>query len=107
MATLDDQYQKVIDDQRSHLLEMQKNFNDLCESEKKKAQEKLATLSKEDKEGRQAVLEEQKKVLDEALARLKADVAESTRHTMHDLEGIIRQKEVLVLKDLERQLAAL
>ncbi len=105
--TLDEQYQKVIDDQRSHLLGMQKNFNELCESEKKKAQDKLAVLPKEDREGRQAVLEEQKKVLDEALASLKADVAESTRHTMHGLEAIIRQKESLVLKDLERQLAAL
>lgn len=107
MISLDEQYQKVIDDQRAHLLEMQKNFNELCESEKKKAQEKLAALPKEDREGRQAILEEQKKILDEALANLKADVAESTRHTMHDLEAIIRQKEVMVLKDLERQLAAL
>ncbi len=105
--TLDEQYQGIIDDQRSHLLGMQKEFNDLCESEKKKAQDKLAQLPKEDREGRQAVLEDQKKVLDDALASLKSDVAESTRHTMHSLEGIIRQKETLVLKDLERQLAAL
>ena len=50
--TLDEQYQGIIDDQRSHLLGMQKEFNDLCESEKKKAQDKLAQLPKEDREGR-------------------------------------------------------
>lgn len=104
---LDDQYQKIIDDQRAHLLEMQEEFNELCESEKKKAQGRLAKLDKSDREGREQVLQEQKATLDEALAKLKSDVAESTRQTMKALEDIIRQKERMILADLEKQLAAL
>lgn len=105
--TLDEQYQKIIDEQRSHLLKMQKDFNDLCELEKKRAQDRLSKIAKEDRESRQQILQQQKTVLDEALAKLKSDVAESTRHTMRALEDIIRQKEVIILEDLEKQLALL
>lgn len=102
--TLDEEYQKAIDDQRAHLLDLQAKFNDVCEGAKKNAQEKIKGLPEDDRAGREAALKEQKGVLDDALAKLKVAVGESTRHTMKQLEEIVRRKEEQVLKDLEAQL---
>lgn len=105
--TLDEEYQKTIDDQRTYLLKLQEDFNKACEVSKVKAKEALKKVPKDDKEAREAVLQAQKAELDEALMVLKQEVDKSTRETMKKLEGIMRQKEELVLKDLENQLASL
>lgn len=105
--TLDEQYQKVIDDQRAYLLSLQEDFNKECEEAKSRSQEKLHDIPESDKEAREAVLQNQKKELDAALKKLKLAVDESTRGTMRKLEDIIRQKEVKILEDLEQQIANL
>lgn len=105
--TLDEQYQKVIDDQREHLLALQNVFNKECEDAKTSAQDKLKNIPEENKEEKEEVLKKQKEELNNSLSKLKAGVDESTRSTMKALENIIRQKELLILEDLEKQLANL
>lgn len=105
--TLDEQYQKAIDDQRTYLLKIQDEFNASCDSAKTKAQEKLKTIQPEDKEAREEVLKEQKEALEEALRVLKNEVDHSTRMTMQKLELIITEKEKTIISDLEKQMAAL
>lgn len=106
--TLDEQYQKVIDDQRTYLMQLQTDFNAACEAAKVKAQEKIKTLGETaDKEAKENILKEQKAELDAALGTLKSSVDHSTRDTMKKLEAIVHQKEELILADLEKQLANL
>lgn len=105
--TLDEQYQKTIDDQRAHLMKLQADFNKVCDDAKAQAEEKLKTVPKEDKEGRETVLKEQKGVLEEALRNLKIAVDTSTRETMRKLEIIMTEKEKAILADLEKQMASL
>lgn len=104
---LDALYQKTIDDQRAHLLELQEVFNKACDSAKEVAQEKLKKLTPDDKAGREEILKEQKETLETALRQLKEDIGESTRSTMKKLEEIMRHKEEKILADLEKQLASL
>lgn len=105
--TLDEQYQKTIDDQRAYLLKLQEDFNKTCETEKKKAEEKLKMIPEENKEAREAVLKEEKAVLEKALHALKFEVDHSTKETMKKLEAIVREKEKQILTDLENQIASL
>lgn len=105
--TLDEQYQKVIDDQRSHLMNVQEEFNKACDRAKAKAQEKLKNVAPDNKEAKEAVLKEQKAELEVSLHTLKMEVDHSTRDTMKKLEGIVHEKEKFILEDLEKQLAAL
>lgn len=105
--TLDEQYQQIIDDQRTYLLKLQDDFNKKCDEAKVRAQEKLKKVPEDNKEGREAVLKEQKEELEEALHILKSEVDHSTRGTMKKLEEIVRQKEQQVLSDLEAQIAKL
>lgn len=100
-------YQKTIDDQRTHLLDLQNKFNARCDEIKKKAEEKMKPLKPDDKEGKTAVLQEQKGELETTLSWLKQEVNHSTRQTMRKLEDIQRQREKFLLEDLEKQLAAL
>lgn len=105
--TLDEQYQKTIDDQRAYLMKLQEDFNKACDSAKVKAQEKLKQIPETDKEAKEQVLKDQKVELEEALRILKTEVNNSTRLTMKQLEEIIREKEKTVLADLEKQIAEL
>lgn len=105
--TLDEQYQAAIDDQRAYLLKLQDNFNKTCEEAKETAKQKLSGLPKEDREGREVILKEQKGELEAALHNLKTEVDVSTRRTMRKLEEIIREKEKQILADLEKQMASL
>lgn len=105
--TLDEEYQKTIDDQRAYLLKLQDDFNKACEAAKTKAQEKLKGVPEENKEAREAILNEEKTELEQALHILKVEVDRSTKETMRNLEAIIRKKETAILADLEKQLAAL
>lgn len=105
--TLDEQYQKTIDDQREHLMQLQTDFNKECDDAKDRAQEKLKSIPEDHKEEREAVLLAQKEELNASLSKLKIAVDESTRDTMRKLEEIIRQKEVKILDELEQQLSAL
>ncbi|MBI5413321.1 hypothetical protein HZA42_03180 [Candidatus Peregrinibacteria bacterium] len=105
--TLDEQYQKTIDDQRTNLMILQAAFNKVCDNAKAQAEEKLKTVPQEDKEGREAVLKEQKDILEAALRDLKIAVDTSTRETMKKLEIIMTEKEKAILADLEKQMASL
>lgn len=105
--TLDEQYQQTIDDQRAHLLELQEKFNKVCDEAKEIAQEKLKAVAPDDKASRELILKEQKATLEAGLHDLKTAINESTRSTMRKLEEIMRQKEQLLLQDLEKELAAL
>lgn len=105
--TLDEQYQKTIDEQRAYLLKLQDEFNKACDVAKEKAQKRLKEIPADNKEARAAVLNEQKSELNEALSKLRQAVDESTRATMKKLEEIVRQKETKILEELEQQLAAL
>lgn len=105
--TLDEQYQKTIDDQRTHLLKLQDDFNKACDSAKVRAQEKLKNIPQENKEARETVLREQKTELEEALHYLKTEVDHSTRQTMKRLEEIVTQKEKQILSKLEEEIASL
>ncbi|MFA6521638.1 MAG: hypothetical protein WCT53_04615 [Candidatus Gracilibacteria bacterium] len=105
--TLDEQYQQTIDDQRTHLMQMQEDFNKVCDAAKVKAQEKLKQIPEDKKEERETVLKEQKATLEEALHKLKTDVDQSTKATMKKLEVIVSEKEKQILSDLETQMANL
>lgn len=105
--TLDEQYQKIIDDQRAYLLKLQDEFNKACEAAKKKAKNRLAKIPKENKEAREGVLQDEKEELEEALHILKVEVDHSTKETMHGLEAIVHEKEKQILADLEKELASL
>lgn len=105
--TLDEQYQKAIDDQRAYLMQVQTDFNKICDEAKKTAQEKLKQIPDGNKEAREAVLVEQKEALDKGLHDLKVAIEVSTRSTMKALEAIVKEKEKSVLADLEKQIASL
>lgn len=105
--SLDELYQKTIDDQRNYLLGLQNEFNKKCDEIRDRAQAELAKIPNEDREGKQAVLVKQKEELEEALRWLKGEVNSSTMHTMKKLEEIQRKREERVLSDLEKQIAAL
>lgn len=105
--TLDEQYQKTIDDQRAYLLKLQEDFNKACDAAKAKAEAKLKEIPETDKESKEEVLKQQKSELEEALHILKTEVDHSTRDTMKKLEIIVREKEKAVLSELEQQLANL
>lgn len=105
--TLDEQYQKVIDDQRTYLLKLQDDFNKACDEAKKRAQERLKGIPDTDKEAREGVLKDQKQELEEALHILKSEVDHSTRETMRKLEAVVHEKEKQILADLEKQMASL
>lgn len=105
--TLDEQYQKIIDDQRAYLLKLQDDFNKKCDESKARAHAALKDIPKENKEARAEVLKAQKEELAEALKVLRTAVDESTRQTMKKLEGIVVEKEKKVLEDLEHQLESL
>lgn len=105
--TLDEQYQQTIDDQRAFLLKLQDDFNKACEAAKLTAQKRLAEISPEAKEEREAVMQDQKGELEEALHILKTEVDHSTRGTMKKLENVVHEKEKMMLADLEKQMAAL
>ena len=105
--TLDEQYQKTIDDQRAYLLKLQDDFNKACEEIKKRAQEKLKGIPDEDKEKKEEVLKDQKTELEGQLHTLKVEVERSTKNTMRKLEAIIREKEKQILADLEKQIQAI
>ena len=103
----DQEYQQTIDEQRTYLLGLQEKFNEICESAKVEAQEKLDTLAEGDKEAQQEILVAQKKKLEEALAELKAGVRDSTKVTMKKLEQIITKKEVGELQHIEEEIERL
>lgn len=105
--TLDEQYQKTIDDQRAFLMQLQTDFNKTCDVAKENAQKKLKEIPETDKENREEVLKGQKSELEAALHILKTEVDRSTRETMKKLEEIIREKEKQTLSDLETQIANL
>lgn len=105
--SLDEQYQKIIDDQRAHLLKLQEDFNKKCDAAKEKTTSRLKEIPAENKEARAAVLKEQKAELTEALRVLKTAINESTRDTMKHLEEIVREKEKNILAGLEKELEAL
>lgn len=105
--TLDEQYQKTIDDQRGHLLAVQDNFNKKCDLAKEKAEQKLKEITGDDKEAKEEVLRAQKQELEAALHELKTEVDHSTRETMKRLEDIVHEKEKQLLTDLESQMATL
>ncbi len=105
--TLDELYQKTIDDQRAYLLKLQDDFNSKCTEAKKRAHEKIAQIPASDRPQREAVLKAQKAELEVALQELKTEVDHSTRDTMKKLENIIRQKEQGLLEELEKEIATL
>lgn len=105
--TLDEEYQKTIDDQRTHLFKLQENFNKKCDEFKVKAEEKLKAIPSENKEAKEAVLKAQKTEIENALTDLKNEVDRSTRETMRKLEEIVRRKEAQILSRLEQQIANL
>lgn len=105
--TLDEQYQKIIDDQRTYLLKLQDDFNKACDASKDKALTALKGIPESDKESREEVLKTQKVELTAALHTLKTEVEHSTKETMKKLEGIVTEKEKKILADLEQQMASL
>lgn len=105
--TLDEQYQKTIDDQRAYLLKLQDDFNKACDGAKAKAQEKLKITPEDNKEKKEEILKEQKGELENALHILKTEIDRSTRETMKQLEKIITEKEKTVLENLEKQMSTL
>lgn len=105
--TLDEEYQKTIDDQRTHLLKLQEDFNKECDKAKERATSKLKKVPEDDRDAREAILKEQKAELQVALHQLKMDVDHSTRQTMKELERIVREKEKLILTELEEEMKSL
>lgn len=105
--TLDEKYQQTIDDQRVHLLKLQEGFNKKCDEIKESAITKLKDIPEGNKEARENVLKEQKEELNKSLSELKQNVDQSTRETMKRLEGIVHEKELKVLEDLEKQMQTL
>lgn len=104
---LDEIYQKTIDDQRTHLLALQKQFNKKCDEIRDRAKENLGKIPEVNREEREASLQRQKAELEEALRWLKTEVHESTRKTMKKLEGVQTQREEKVLGEIEAQIKAL
>ena len=105
MPTLNEQFTQVINAQRDHLAELQKNFNARCDEIAALTEAKLAKLPQKDKEGRQKIMVEQKKLLDEALSNLKVAINQSQADTRHKLEDLQSQREMETLAQLEEEMA--
>jgi len=101
MASLDEEYNQAINNQRDYLARLQDAFNKHCDEITTNAQNKLKTIPETNPETRQQVFEEQKKLLDEALAQLKTEIDTSTGKTRKKLEDIHTQREAEKIKQLE------
>lgn len=104
MLTLNDQFLQVIDAQRNHLAELQKTFDARCDEIAALIEAKLAKLAPGDKAGRQKIMAEQKKLLDEALLNLKVAINQSQNETRRKLEEIQSQREMETLAHLEEEM---
>lgn len=104
---LDEIYQKTIDDQRTHLLALQEQFNKKCDEIRDRAKENLGKIPEANREEREAVLQQQKAELEEVLRWLKTEVHESTRKTMKKLEEIQTRREEKILGEIEAQIKSL
>lgn len=102
MPTLDELYNQTVNEQRDYLTKLQDAFNRHCDEITTEAQHKLKEIPETNIEARQAVFQEQRKKLDEALAQLKTEVDTSTGRIRRKLEEIHRQREELKLKELEQ-----
>lgn len=104
MPDLKEMYIQAMNEQRNYLLTMQNSFNQRCEEITSQAQEKLAKIPETDPESRKLVAEEQKKLLEEALAQLKNEINNSSSKSRARLEEIFTQIESSKLAELEKSI---
>ncbi len=86
-------YSQTTKEYRAFFEKVRAAFNQHCDEIKDRTEEKLAILKEDDKEGRKAVLLEQKKELDESLSELKQLLANESSRMRKTLEDIRRQQE--------------
>ncbi len=99
--SLEQQYEKVISEQRDYLSRLQTAFNAHCDEIAKKAEAKLNNVPENDKETRKKIYVEQKRELDEGLKRLKSEIEKSSTETRKKLESINSKREAREIKELE------
>lgn len=104
MATIDEQYQQLINEQRGYLNKLQEAFNTHCDQITKEAEDKIANIPKTDPESQKKILITQKTGLDNALNEFKRELNNSTGKTRKKLEELYTQKELEKLEKLEAQI---
>lgn len=104
MATLDEQYKLVIQEQQQYLIKLQEAFNKRCDEITAEAKAKLVTVPEEDKEGREQIVAEQKQQLEKAREEFKIEVNKSMSDARKKLEEIASKKENSVLDELESEI---
>jgi ABC-type Mn2+/Zn2+ transport system ATPase subunit len=102
--SLEEEYTVTINAQRDYLHKLQDAFNAQCDQIEEKTKVKLKDIPASDKETKQVVYVEQKKELDEALAKLKKDINASARDTRKKLEEINTKREAREIKELEEMI---
>ena len=104
MATSEELYRQTINIQKEYLAKLQTAFNNRCDEIAVTIRKKLDQTPETDVDGRKKIAEEQKKLLDDALAQLKNEITRSGNELRHKLEEIQAQSEAIVLKKLEEQM---
>lgn len=99
--SLEQQYEKVISEQRDYLSRLQTAFNAHCDEIAQKTAEKLKDIPENDKETRKKIYQEQKRELDEGLKKLKTEIEKSSSETRKKLEDINSKREAREIKELE------
>jgi len=99
-------YNETIDLHNEYLERLHAAFNRHCEEIGTEAKKKLAEVNKDDEEARNAVLQEEQKLLDQTLAELKYAINRSNSNARRKLEQIQTKLEADEM-DIEAELAKL
>ncbi|MBU0706124.1 hypothetical protein KJ657_02935 [Patescibacteria group bacterium] len=90
---LEQKEEKITSEYRDFLSEVRKAFDRHCDKIKLAAAKKLEVIPKENEDGRQKVLDEQKAELDKTLAELKQLLAKREAEVRVQLEEIASMRE--------------
>ncbi|MBN1258764.1 hypothetical protein JXA05_03330 [Candidatus Peregrinibacteria bacterium] len=96
-------YSEIIFLHQAYLDRLQDAFETRCETIKAESQKKLAATPEGDTDTRKMILEEEKNLLDQTLAELRATINESDKKTRAKLEEIENNK-VSVESEIEKAL---
>ncbi len=94
-------YLQTIDEHKDYLTKLQEAFNIHCAQITAQTQQRLKEIPENDIESRGKIIEEQKKLLDEALSQLKKEINESGAKNRKKLEEIHTLRENMKIKELE------
>ena len=107
MATLDELYTQIINEQRNYLAQIQENFNKQCDQITVEAEKKLESIPFLNTAERQKILQEQKQQFDQALANFKNEINVSSAKVRKRLEEINSQREAQKIAEIEEKIKKL